>query len=66
MVSGDYGTGHELSFLAFLGGIWKLNGFPKTDPGVEERAIVVGVIHPCVHQESLTPDMLRHLLTVVT
>jgi hypothetical protein len=37
-----YGTGHELSFLAFLGGIWKLNGFPKTDPGVEERAIVVG------------------------
>ncbi|KAJ5959693.1 Phosphotyrosyl phosphatase activator PTPA [Penicillium vulpinum] len=42
----DYGTGHELSFLAFLGGIWKLNGFPKADPGVEERAIVVGVIHP--------------------
>ncbi|KAJ5695604.1 hypothetical protein N7536_006016 [Penicillium majusculum] len=42
----DYGTGHELSFLAFLGGIWKLNGFPNADPGVEERAIVVGVIHP--------------------
>jgi serine/threonine-protein phosphatase 2A activator len=44
----DYGTGHELSFLAFLGGIWKLNGFPKADPGVEERAIVIGVVHPCV------------------
>jgi serine/threonine-protein phosphatase 2A activator len=62
----DYGTGHELSFLAFLGGIWKLNGFPKTDPGVEERAIVVGVIHPCVHQESLMPHMLCPLLTVIT
>lgn len=46
----DYGTGHELSFLAFLGGIWKLNGFPAADPGVEERAIVIGVVHPCVCQ----------------
>lgn len=44
----DYGTGHELSFLAFLAAIWKLNGFPKTTPGVEERAIVLGVIQPCV------------------
>jgi len=42
----DYGTGHELSFLAFLGCIWKLNGFPKTEPGAEERAIVLGVIEP--------------------
>lgn len=42
----DYGTGHELSFLAFLGAIWKLNGFPKSDRGVEERAIVLGVIEP--------------------
>lgn len=42
----DYGTGHELSFLAFLGGIWKLNGFPQTTPGVEERAIVLGVVQP--------------------
>lgn len=50
----DYGTGHELSFLAFLAGIWKLNGFPKADRGVEERAIVVGVVQPCVHQESAT------------
>ena len=42
----DYGTGHELSFLAFLGGIWKLNGFPQTTPGVEERAIVLGIVQP--------------------
>jgi serine/threonine-protein phosphatase 2A activator len=44
----DYGTGHELSFLAFLAGIWKLHGFPENSPGVEERAIVLGVIQPCV------------------
>ncbi|KAA8644479.1 hypothetical protein EYZ11_003028 [Aspergillus tanneri] len=42
----DYGTGHELNFLAFLAGIWKLNGFPKNTPGIEERAIVLGVIQP--------------------
>ncbi|KAJ5168870.1 Serine/threonine-protein phosphatase 2A activator 1 [Penicillium canariense] len=42
----DYGTGHELSFLAFLGAIWKLNGFPESDFGVEERALVLGVIEP--------------------
>jgi serine/threonine-protein phosphatase 2A activator len=42
----DYGTGHELSFLAFLACLWKLNGFPKNSPGVEERGIVLGVIEP--------------------
>jgi serine/threonine-protein phosphatase 2A activator len=42
----DYGTGHELSFLAFLGGIWKLHGFPQSEFGVEERALVLGVIEP--------------------
>ncbi|KAJ5247842.1 Serine/threonine-protein phosphatase 2A activator 1 [Penicillium chermesinum] len=42
----DYGTGHELSFLAFLGAIWKLGGFPQSADGVEERAIVLGVIEP--------------------
>ncbi|PYI05421.1 serine/threonine-protein phosphatase 2A activator 1 [Aspergillus sclerotiicarbonarius CBS 121057] len=42
----DYGTGHELSFLAFLAGIWKLHGFPQSTSGVEERAIVLGVIQP--------------------
>lgn len=44
----DYGTGHELSFLAFLAALWKLDGFPKSDFGVEERAIVLGVIEPSV------------------
>ncbi|KAJ9203978.1 hypothetical protein DTO166G4_7031 [Paecilomyces variotii] len=42
----DYGSGHELSFLAFLACIWKLNGFPKASQGVEERGIVLGVIEP--------------------
>lgn len=42
----DYGTGHELSFLAFLAAIWKLHGFPTSEAGVEERAIVLGVIEP--------------------
>jgi len=44
----DYGTGHELSFLAFLGCIWKLGGFSK-QPGVDgalERSIVLGIIEP--------------------
>lgn len=44
----DYGTGHELSFLAFIGSIWKLGGFESTTSGVEERAIVLGVIEPYV------------------
>ncbi|KAK5109997.1 hypothetical protein LTR62_006364 [Meristemomyces frigidus] len=38
----DYGTGHELSFLAFLGCLWKLNYFKEG----EERAIVMGIIQP--------------------
>ena len=38
----DYGTGHELSFLAFLGCLWKLNAFEHG----EERAIVMSVIQP--------------------
>ena len=42
----DYGTGHELSFIAFLGCIWKLGGFAKADTGVEERSIILGVIEP--------------------
>ncbi|KAE9963703.1 hypothetical protein BLS_008993 [Venturia inaequalis] len=47
----DYGTGHELSFLAFLGCVWKLGGFnAKSDPwGTEERGIVLGVIEPYLH-----------------
>ncbi|QDS72298.1 hypothetical protein FKW77_007317 [Venturia effusa] len=44
----DYGTGHELSFLAFLAGVWKLGGFDaNSDPwGTEERGIVLEVIEP--------------------
>ncbi|ETI20364.1 hypothetical protein G647_08399 [Cladophialophora carrionii CBS 160.54] len=39
----DYGTGHELSFLAFLACLWKLDFFPPSESGVEERGIVLGV-----------------------
>ncbi|KAI1106573.1 Phosphotyrosyl phosphatase activator [Jackrogersella minutella] len=43
----DYGTGHELSFLAFLGCLWKLGGFKDGKPGGEiERGIVLGVFEP--------------------
>ncbi|KAH8684682.1 Phosphotyrosyl phosphatase activator [Tricladium varicosporioides] len=44
----DYGTGHELSFLAFLGCIWKLGGF-RTEgfhDGDVERSLVLNVIEP--------------------
>jgi serine/threonine-protein phosphatase 2A activator len=40
----DYGTGHELSFLAFLACIWKLGGFNVSEYQDEERAIVLIVI----------------------
>lgn len=39
----DYGTGHELSFLAFLASLWKVNFFGDSEPWVEERGIVLGV-----------------------
>ncbi|KAG7007633.1 hypothetical protein G7Y79_00009g027420 [Physcia stellaris] len=42
----DYGTGHELSFLAFLGCIWKLGGFQSQEPVLKERNIVLSVIEP--------------------
>ena len=50
----DYGTGHELSFLAFLGSIWKLGGFEATESGKREREIVVGVIQPFVLPRNLS------------
>jgi serine/threonine-protein phosphatase 2A activator len=46
----DYGTGHELSFLAFLGGILKLGGFHADGSGNEERGIVLGIIEPWAHR----------------
>ncbi|KAH8666610.1 rotamase PTPA-1 [Xylariales sp. PMI_506] len=43
----DYGTGHELSFLAFLGCLWKLGAFGDGEPGGEiERNIVLGIFEP--------------------
>lgn len=43
----DYGTGHELSFLAFLGCLWKLGAFKDGAQGGEiERSIVLGVFEP--------------------
>jgi serine/threonine-protein phosphatase 2A activator len=45
----DYGTGHELSFFAFLGCLWKLGAFgdgsDKGD-GEVERSLVLGVFEP--------------------
>jgi serine/threonine-protein phosphatase 2A activator len=42
----DYGTGHELSFLAFLACLWKVGAFEGKPDGEEERALVLHVIHP--------------------
>lgn len=58
----DYGTGHELSFLAFLGCIWKLGGFNAKSGswGTEERGIVLGVIEPYVCSILKIP----HVLTI--
>ncbi|KXJ88513.1 hypothetical protein Micbo1qcDRAFT_166562 [Microdochium bolleyi] len=43
----DYGTGHELSFFAFLGGLWKLGYFQDGEQnGTIERNIVLGVVEP--------------------
>lgn len=45
----DYGTGHELSFLAFLGCLWKLGLFKDGAQGGDiERSIVLGVFEPYV------------------
>ncbi|KAG6008912.1 Serine/threonine-protein phosphatase 2A activator 1 [Claviceps maximensis] len=43
----DYGTGHELSFIAFLACLWKLGIFRDGGPdGSIEREIVRNVIEP--------------------
>ena len=48
----DYGTGHELSFVAFLACVWKLNGFEQRTEGAEERGIVLGLIEPYVYSRN--------------
>ncbi|KAK4176830.1 putative serine/threonine-protein phosphatase 2A activator [Triangularia setosa] len=58
----DYGTGHELSFLAFLGGLWKLGYFGEREgqEGQEaEREIVLGVVEPYL-------EVARKLITTYT
>lgn len=51
----DYGTGHELSFLAFLGCLWKLGAFKDGKPGGEiERQIVLAILEPYVAPLHLT------------
>ncbi|KAM0803680.1 hypothetical protein BDR22DRAFT_839591 [Usnea florida] len=59
----DYGSGHELSFLAFLGCIWKLGGFSSHSeqhpPGNEERAVVLGLIVPYL-------SLIRRLILTYT
>lgn len=55
----DYGTGHELSFIAFLACLWKVNFFPQADPGVEERGIVLGVFE-------LYLSLIRKLIKLYT
>lgn len=45
----DYGTGHELSFLAFLGCLWKLGAFQDgPQDGDVERSLILGVFEPYV------------------
>ena len=55
----DYGSGHELSFLAFLGCIWKLGGFNTSGFGNEERGIVLGIIDPYL-------NLIRRLIKTYT
>ena len=55
----DYGSGHELSFLAFLGCLWKLGAFPASQDGEQERGIVLGVIEPYL-------ELIRRLILTYT
>ncbi|PON23662.1 serine/threonine-protein phosphatase 2A activator 1 [Trichoderma gamsii] len=56
----DYGTGHELNFIAFLGCLWKLGHFKDGIQGGHiEREIVLLVIEPYI-------DIVRQLITTYT
>ncbi|PTB64511.1 Phosphotyrosyl phosphatase activator [Trichoderma citrinoviride] len=56
----DYGTGHELNFIAFLGCLWKLGHFKDGIQGGDiEREIVLLVIQPYL-------EIVRQLITTYT
>jgi serine/threonine-protein phosphatase 2A activator len=55
----DYGTGHELSFLAFLGSLWKIGFFETSASEEEERGIVTGIF-----QDYL--DLVRKVIKLYT
>ncbi|KAM3440369.1 hypothetical protein NHJ13734_003308 [Beauveria thailandica] len=56
----DYGTGHELSFVAFLGCLWKLGHFKTEQEEAEvEREIVFSIIEPYL-------ALVRKLITTYT
>lgn len=55
----DYGTGHELSFLAFLGCLWKIGFFEASKLGGEERAIVIGIFQDYF-------DLIRKVIKLYT
>lgn len=53
----DYGTGHELSFVAFLGCLWIVRAFDDNDD--DGGAIVMGVIQPYL-------ELMRKLILTYT
>ncbi|KAL6854670.1 Phosphotyrosyl phosphatase activator [Trichoderma novae-zelandiae] len=56
----DYGTGHELNFVAFIGCLWKLGHFKDGIQGGDiEREIVLLVIQPYL-------EIVRQLITTYT
>ncbi|KAI9810856.1 MAG: Serine/threonine-protein phosphatase 2A activator 1 [Phylliscum demangeonii] len=67
----DYGTGHELSFLAFLAALWRLRGFEANadttadaeaeGDGMAERGIVLGVMDPAKGRDSYF-HLIRRLI----
>lgn len=59
----DYGTGHELSFVAFVGCLWKLGFFKDgQEGGAIEREIVLNVIEPYVSSVSPSRSHLKSFL----